>query len=496
MVCPTHSARHSESHLRIVSCRVATFAVAGLLLLAGGCASHPVSKPPSSTSGANEASSVVVTGRTLTAGPRRYEIVSGGAGRERTGVAISSDGRYVAFASEDPTLTPGTPNDTLSVFMRDRQAGTVERISGWHVLERGTGVEGDRWCAQDPVMTPDGRFVAYISGTPDPGDDDPDYNLQRVFLRDRVSGTTRNVSAGITAPQGKDCMFWGVTVSADGRFVAFTCTRTDIRYYVRDMLRGTTRELTAPREKGRVNEIDQVLLGGRYIVFNSYKRGHDLDSASKAGDFFGTYLLETRDGSRHLLTSTVDGGPVIDKEGYPEAGAASLSADGRYVAFSSAASNLVAGDTNGAEDCFRLDLLTKTTTRVSLTASSEQATSAADPRYSDVGFFSPVLSADGSRALFGASVLCNLVPGLAYPPGATGYDVYLRDLDASTTVRVTDFGPRYDSLATTSESNSGPAIGDYELSGDGNHAVFESNLAVVPFDDAPSFDALVRDLPR
>jgi len=105
----------------------------------------------------------------------------------------------------------------------------------------------------------------------------------------------------------------------------------------------------------------------------------------------------------------------------------SISTDGRYVVFTSSASNLVAGDTNGASDIFRRDLSTGTTLRVSVGAAGEQGNSWSS---------SPSISADGRYVAF-VSAATNLVPGV-HP---TCPQAFLRDLDLGVTLRTSTTGP-------------------------------------------------------
>jgi len=100
----------------------------------------------------------------------------------------------------------------------------------------------------------------------------------------------------------------------------------------------------------------------------------------------------------------------------------SISADGRYVVFYSDSSNLVSGDTNGANDVFLHDMQTGTTSRISVSSSGTAGNSES---------FFPSISADGRYVVF-TSAATNLVSG-----DTNGIeDVFVRDLQAGTTTRV------------------------------------------------------------
>jgi Tol biopolymer transport system component len=129
--------------------------------------------------------------------------------------AISADGWFVAFESEATNLVPGDTNDGRDIFIRDRKAGTIRRVS---VGAR--GAQGDR-DSENPALSADGQFVVFWSFATSlvPGDTN---NLGDVFVRDRTAGTTRRVSVGPGGAQGTGDGEEGYPViSADGRFVAF-----------------------------------------------------------------------------------------------------------------------------------------------------------------------------------------------------------------------------------------------------------------------------------
>ena len=149
-----------------------------------------------------------------------------------------------------------------------------------------------------------------------------------------------------------------------------------------------------------------------------------------------------------------------------------ISADGRYVAFGSDASNLVPGDTNGTSDVFVRDLRSGTTQRVSVATDGTQANGDSD---------SPAISADGRYVAF-ASYASNLVPG---DTNGTA-DVFVRDLRSGTTRRV--------SVATDGTQANGDS-GSPAISADGRYVAFESDASnLVPGDTNHCVDVFVRDL--
>lgn len=150
----------------------------------------------------------------------------------------------------------------------------------------------------------------------------------------------------------------------------------------------------------------------------------------------------------------------------------SINGDGTKIAFSSRATNLVANDTNGTEDIFLRDLSAGTTVRVSVDSSGNQATN-----YSDLS----CISADGTKVGFGsmaANLVANDTNGMS--------DVFVRDVTAGTTVRV--------SVDSSGNQAAGSSF-HCSLDGDGSKAAFHSDAAnLVPGDTNALADVFVRDL--
>src|SRR5437867_4098205 len=159
--------------------------------------------------------------------------------------SISADGRYVAFESLASNLVAGDTNGRVDVFLRDRQGGTTERVS----VATG-GAQGDSWSAA-PSISADGRRVAFRS---------PATNFvagativyAQIFLRDRQSGTTEQVSVASDGTYGNSDTY-AASISADGRYVAFGSISTNLvsgdtnswaDVFVRDLRSGTTERVS------------------------------------------------------------------------------------------------------------------------------------------------------------------------------------------------------------------------------------------------------------
>ena len=191
---------------------------------------------------------------------------------------------------------------------------------------------------------------------------------------------------------------------------------------------------------------------GRYVAFMS--AASDL----VAGDtnlFADVFVYD-----RNTLTTTL---VSVDTAGGPANGAsdsAMIAGGGRYVVFASDATDLVAGDTNGASDVFRRDLLTNTTIRVSLSSAGAQIV--------DGDSFEPSVADDGSRIEFGSDS-----PSIVASDLNDSDDVFVRNVTTSTTTRV--------SVATNGDETDFGAY-DGVISGDASTVVFTTDTGLVATD--------------
>ncbi len=138
--------------------------------------------------------------------------------------SISADGRFVAFESPCNSLVPGDNNGTWDVFVRDRKEGTTEYVS-----VSTAGVQGNVE-SHNPSISADGRFVAFSSDASNlvPGDNNGEGD---IFVRDRKEGTTERVSVSTAGVgNGTDALssYSFSSISADGRFVAFSSSATNL----------------------------------------------------------------------------------------------------------------------------------------------------------------------------------------------------------------------------------------------------------------------------
>ena len=262
--------------------------------------------------------------------------------------SISADGRYVAFDSYASNLVGGDTNWTWDVFVHDRQTGQTMRVS---VASDGTG-GGAR--SLDPAISADGRYVVFASYASNLVSGDTNGNPDS-FVHDRQTGETRRVSVASDGTEGNGDSF-DPAISADGRYVVFASYASNLvsgdtngygDVFVHDQQTGETRRVAVASDGTEGNggsSYSSISADGRYVAF------HSLASNLVSGDTngYGDVFVHDRQTGQTMRVSVASDGT----EGSYDSGTPSISADGRYVAFSSAASNIVSGDTNGAYDAF------------------------------------------------------------------------------------------------------------------------------------------------
>lgn len=276
--------------------------------------------------------------------------------------AVSSDGRFVAFTSASTSLVRGDTNGRIDVFVRDRLERTTERASVGSGEEQGVGP------SSQPSISADGRFVAFMSFASNLVTGDA--NLAGdVFVRDLALGTTALASLASDAAQGLASSYTP-SISADGRYVAFASDAPNLvggdtngaaDVFVRDLLAGTTRRvslaLSGVEANGGSRE-PSISADGTRVVFPSAA------SNLVPGDTNGKTDIFVRDLAAGTTVRASVG--ALGEQVIAISWRAAISAGGRYVVFDSLGAGFVAGDGNFSSDVFVRDLEAETTERVSL----------------------------------------------------------------------------------------------------------------------------------
>jgi len=340
--------------------------------------------------------------------------------------SVSADGRYIAFCSTAKDLVEGDTNDKSDVFVCDRRAAKIRRIN---LGADGSQADGN---SNRVAISANGNAVAFESSATNLAG--PAEHVQ-IYLCDLTSGAIKRVSISNNGdPADDDCE--QPVLSADGRFVAFaskaknlvstadTNGRKDV--FVRDQLAAKT-SLVSVNLQGKAAiygaEKPSLSADGRWIAFESISEDLVVDDHNWAPDIF---VLDQTTGvvSRVSITST--GGEPAFPAVNP-----SISGDGRFVAFSSLDPTFAADDNNSTWDVFWHDRETKTTKLISRSSTGQVGNSASgDPTLGP-----PSISHDGRLVAF-SSGASNLEPGVGDSELPSRQHVHVRETVADETIVV------------------------------------------------------------
>ena len=402
--------------------------------------------------------------------------------------ALSADDRWVAFVSHASNLVPNDNNSRADVFVKDLTGNAIVRVS---VGASGGDANNDSF---EPSLSADGRFVAFWSFADDIVAGDTNH-MWDVFVRDRDPDANRifDEGNGVTTRASVDSN--GVeansrstspSISADGRWVAFISSATNLDpadpsgisdVFLHDMATGATRLVS----------VSTGGTGGNASTWNCHLTadGNSVAFSSYASDLVAgdanlscdVFVRDLVNGTT-VLASVDSNGAQGDDDSFLRRGA--TTGDGSSVVFISYADGFVANDGNGVPDVFVRDLVLGTTTCMSVDASGAVGNGAC---------FEASISGDGRFVVLQtwASTLItgdvNLVS-----------DIVLHDRDPDQN-GVFDEGPGVNEPMSTSLL----ALGNDEsvlpvISADGNLVAFLSAADnLVPRDWNGWWDAFVRD---
>jgi Tol biopolymer transport system component len=393
--------------------------------------------------------------------------------------SVSADGRFVAFGSRATNLlaVPDANGSHYDIFVRDRWGGTTEIVS-----QSTAGVQGND-DSYSPHISADGRFVVFVSRSTNlVATGDANGASFDVFLRDRWNGTTELASVSSAGIQGNDESNYAA-ISADGRFVSFASKATNLvapdgnlfRFdvFVRDRLNGTTEivSLSSAGAQGNGNSIlSAITPDGRYLAFQSGATNL-VAGGDPNGPAYDIFVRDRVNGTTELVSQSSEGTHGND---YCY-NAPAITPDGRFVAFSSRSTNLLDTiDSNSGDDIFLRDRWNGTTELVSLSTAGVQQRANS--------LYGPSISSDGRFVAFSSSAT-NLT---SQPDANAGLsDVFLRDRLFGTTELLS-----LSSAGVQGDGNSYEPL----LTPDARFVAYWSYAAnLVPGDVNAAWDIFVRD---
>jgi Tol biopolymer transport system component len=394
------------------------------------------------------------------------------AGGDATELQISADAGWIALASTSEGLVTGVDdgNGLPDVFLYERATGANRLLnSRGGVVSMSAGGSVAAYLS-GTVMSNDGRSLVFTSAAPNlPGVTADGNNRNDVFLYDRIAGTTALVSHAAGSPStAGDAVSNDPLLSTDGGVVVFASDATNLvagsgsffrQLYLYERSTGGITLVShafaspsTPASGGLFESGHYAASGdGRWVAFSH--SGSSLVAGQVEGNGGGDVFLFDRATGTNTLVSHASSSPA--QTGNGASSSPSISADGRYVAFVSSASDLVPSQV-GAGRVFLYDRITGTTTRVS---------SSGDARLA--------LSGDGRWVAFVSSA-ADVVPGQVDTNGAS--DVFLWDRAAGTT-RLGSHTPASPATAGDAQSSFGiytSAPAALALSADGSWLTFYS----------------------
>ncbi len=344
---------------------------------------------------------------------------------------MTPDGRFVAFIARPDAILQST---NLAVFLWDAQTATAILASA--DVSNALPTLG---VAEWPVIDPTGKFITFASSAT---------NLTtnviagefHLYLRDTQAGTTRLLDLG-TSGVGSAKSFLSVPcLTPDARWLAFDCTDADLvpddnnqayDVFVCDLSTGafemeSVRQPSLPSQTPQGSSSDPpvaVSADGRFIAFASSARNLTPNSSSASQ---ALYLRDQLAGTNLLVSADINGNAATGGWSTEPA----ISSDGRFVAFTSGATNLAPGDATSMpsprSNVFVRDMQMDTNYLVSVNASGTGAGNQAS--------YSPQISSSGGQVLF-RSRATTLVS-----PATSGENCLWRDLQAASTFAITKSG--------------------------------------------------------
>ena len=395
--------------------------------------------------------------------------------------AFSSDGNWAVFASIKSNQNTGA-FILSSIDIYDHSTNTIHAISESTATLRLPW----KWWNLAPSISRDGSRIVYVSSNNDPSINGPacetadKHPCLDIFIYQRVSGTTRRITLAANGGAANGDSL-APTISADGKWVAFWSAANNLENNIDTTCQTGEMKITCLQifmlnlEMGKIQQlpiriipgepifgVDRISLSadGRYLGFTITSSTRlELSPIGEADKITSTLNLNLAGGSSVSVQSLVNESEaaVYDREkgtyelenqtqdgtlGNGASSSPTLSADGRYVAFTSEASNLVAGDRNNAGDVFVRDRETGKIQLVSVDSSGKQGTGQSGSAFWREGYYSVNISEDGRYVVFESSgndlgQRDNPSCDNTQTPGC--HNLYVHDRNSGTTELVSSF---------------------------------------------------------
>ena len=408
----------------------------------------------------NEASDVIIHGG-ISGFPFAIRTSTGFAEGASGAASISANGRWILFESEAQGFSPLDLNENTDLYLMAVETGAIQLVSAnSNNTAAASAAFGPILSSHEGSVSGDGRYVAFIGNGTNYVAGFPAQAGPQIYLRDMVNGTnlwlTRTVSGAPAA------VVSGPIVSRNGTHVIFLSSNLngttvpgqfDTALYVYDIATGSRSMVAA----AAVEEFS-LSGNGQFIAYGATNQVlvHDLGAATN-----------------QLLSVNAAGVPGDNLSHTPQ-----ISADGRYVAFSSAAANLA---TNVSGVTFQTYVVDRQSGKIALLSKGPDGSEANE----DTHF--PVISADGSTVGF-----MSYASNLATNDNPTANDVFVVPTSGAGPVSLASAAHPSSISATATGSSS---IEGQNLSADGRRVVFSSLAAdIVPNDENDLRDIFLREL--
>ena len=413
-----------------------------------------------------------------------FEIV-GGSNNVNTGILATQ----APSSGEGSTIIPGTggsdlgalflANEVYTIKVYSTSANSLAEFKRWNAIPSNIIVSGVPYItsrissagvSSEPEISANARFIVFQSDADNLVAVDTN-NEQDIFVYDQITDTTSNISLSSAGTQGND-VSENPDISGDGNFIVFASLASNLDasdtnlskdIFIHDQSGATTTKISRANDSSEADDDSSnpaVSADGRYVVFES--AATNLVGGDNNGNT-DIFLYDSNSGLINLITANGDGSSTT-----PD-----ISADSRYVAFESSATNLVTGllDDNGANDIFVYEIATGITTLVSTDSISNLA---------DNDSFRPAISADGRYIAFDS-----LASNLVSTDTNSFSDVFVHDRLLNETTRIS-----VDSFSTEANGSSINAA----ISANGDFVSFESTADdLVPSDSNNATDIFVRN---